>query len=389
MRIALFDSDRDLHHRLELMNGIETVDIMTQFGKDTNKSDAFIISDRLLTVDDVINYKKQMKNKIFVYLVRNQTRPETMKQIKLMCSTHGIIFIPPYFEGDKLSREIEKTLFPHSYEQQKGRSIAFFGTHPGVGVTTIAMGAADYISKKIDGRICVLNLNPWNEGIYDVEKGKSLDEIYTAIKNNSLNHDQLFQAFSKQNKFYTLQGNRDLKKIIHYDNKTISKLIEMSEELFDLVILDVGAHMENALSIQGMISADMHYLVTTQERKGLFSFAKTQEQIMDWLKFDPTQFLLIINKTSEERSLLPRTISKKLNIPLLLDIGRLDDVQIERIETRNKYISEVKKVEEPFAYLARGIIEEYGLNIKNDDKNTKSKGILSLFNTSRAAVKEG
>lgn len=138
-----------------------------------------------------------------------------------------------------------------------------------------------------------------------------------------------------------------------------------------------------------MISADMHYLVTTQERKGLFSFAKTQEQIMDWLKFDPTHFLLIINKTSEERSLLPRTISKKLNIPLLLDIGRLDDVQIERIETKNKYISEVKKVEEPFAYLARGIIEEYGLNIKNDDKNTKSKGILSLFNTSRAAVKEG
>ncbi len=389
MRIALFDSDRDLQYRLEILKGIESVEIMSQFeDRDINHIDVFIISDRLLTLDKVIHYKKQMDKKTFIYLVRNQTRPENMRRMKLMCSTHGLIFIPPYFEGD-LVREIEKNLFPHSYEYKKGRSIAFFGTHPGVGVTTIAMGAADYISKKVDGRIGVLNLNPWDEGIHEVEKGKSLDEIYTAMKNNSLDHDQLFQAFSKQNEFYTLQGNRDLKKIIYYDYKTISKLIEMSEELFDLVILDVGAHMENALSIQGMLSADMHYLVTTQERKGLFSFAKTQEQILDWLKFDPAHFLLIVNKNSEQRSILPRTISLKLNVPLLLDIGYLDAEQIEKVENNNKFISEFEKVEESFSQLAQGIIAEYGLTIKNDvNRNIKAKGILSLFN-SKAAVKEG
>jgi cellulose biosynthesis protein BcsQ len=389
MEIALLNSNRDLYQQLKNINGIELVEIMAQWEEVSKKYDVVIISDRLMSVDEVRTLKQQNVNKIFIFMVENQTKSEVLKQIKFMCATHNIHFIPPYFEGGKIAVEIEKILFPNSYSHHKGKVISFMSTHPGAGSTAVVLAAAESISKQIEGRIAVLNLNPWDEGVYEKEKGKSLDEIYTAIKNNSLDHDQLFQSFSKQREFYVLQGNRDLKKIIRYDHKTISRLIKMSEELFDLVLVDVGAHMENALSIQGMLSADMHYVVTTQEIKGIYSFSKTQEQIMDWLKFDPTHFLLIVNQVSNKRTTLPGVVSQKLNVPLLLEIQKVSAEQIESVENGNKFLSEIKETEEPFTLLSRGIIEEYQLPLKQRFKEQKNKGFFSIFGSSKTAVKEG
>jgi MinD-like ATPase involved in chromosome partitioning or flagellar assembly len=387
MKLGLFFPDSALQNLLEKTKGIESVEVFSLNEEAVKGIDVLILSDSLLAVMDLKEWKEKYSKKKIVYMVTNQSQAEPLKKIQLFCNTHGIHMIPPFDSKQQVVDEISRYLFPNSYQLKQGNKVVFMTTHPGAGGTSLALGVADEISNQTRAKVGVIHLNPWNEGTYEAISGKSIEDIYPLVKNNSISYDQLFQSFSKVNNFYVLQGNRDLKKILDYDPSAVKCLIQMTSEIMDVVLLDVGAYLDNPLAVEGVRNGDTHYLITTQEKKGLLSFHKTYAQILERLKLEPQHFYLIVNKFESHHSFTSKLLSQKMNVPLLIETPVVATEYREEIDNQEKLLSQINGANDSMQRLALGLIEQYEFEIKRQKKESNGWNPFRIKSLSNGGVK--
>jgi MinD-like ATPase involved in chromosome partitioning or flagellar assembly len=371
MKVQLFSADRELTKGVAGIQGVELVEVVSALNENSPQMDVYVISDTLFSLEAVREMKEQIPEKQWIYLARTQSNSE-LTRLQTICATAGILFVPPYHELNKTVRDIARHLFPHTFEMKMGNRVAFFASHPGVGATSVIQGVAHAVAELTDAKVGVLHLNPWNAGSYD-RSGKSLDEIYTDLKHETLSNDQLFQSFQLVHDVYVLRGNCDMTMMYRYEPKAIARLVEMTSELFDLVLLDIGAYLDAPTSIQGMISADLHYLVTSQERKGIETFIRTHEQILNWLPFDLQSFLLVVNKASDSYDLNPKALAGRFGLTLLQEIEEIRGTALAEVDAQSQTLDAVRATQDAIHAIANGLIANYELPLKNGPRKVQQR----------------
>lgn len=260
----------------------------------------------------------------------------------------------------------------------KNKIQVFFSSHAGVGATSIVHALADKISSLTDLKVCALHLNPYNEGLFDKKNGRSLDEIYIYLKNDQLTAEQLQSYFTKVDQFYVLQGNTDLVRIYEYKPEPIEKLIQLTNQIMDVVLLDIGPNLDNPMSIQGMLSGDVHYLVATQEEKAIHGFVKTYDQILSKFDFDVSSFYLITNKVHRSFSITPKFIAQKTRTKELLSIPRIQEEYLQGVDQQSEYLHADKKANKEIINLAKVLLKSIEIELEQQEP-VKKKSFFSML----------
>lgn len=385
MRCVCLTLDNVLIDKLKAKNIFETVDSSHELAHflslDINTCDVLIVSDQLVKYPQL----DQISNKTspycqICYLL--SSHPDS--HLSMNCLNNGVSLIPPQLSPDQKTEHILKLIFPEA-EKRTSKVISLFGSQPCTGVTSLTLALAKYLAS-LQVNVGVLGLNVNNSGDYFISKytGLYLDELKSYLSNRVFSEDQLTCSMSTIHNFKYLAGNRDIKKRLHYTTDEIEYLIQLARNAFDLVLIDSGAHFDNALTIQSLISSDLRFLVSTQSFRALNTWNLTFEQIIEPLGFNTGNFLMIVNRFKDNINLpKPKFLVEEYKISVLQAIPDLGDLGL--IAEQDKMLLtefQVKHYHMAVAKIAENICRLYGIPIQLR-KTEINKGILqklfSLF----------
>lgn len=284
-----------------------------------------LISDRIVDLELLPYMREKFREQTLFYVLSDKSSLRVSQQIEPVAHAQDINIIYPTQTHSQIIRHMETILKPGD-NADKSRVVAFYGTHPQVGVTSTVMSMASRVGSLTGTKIGVLGLNPWNPGDYFFRyNGNYLDELSTQLANKVLTPSQLFNSMGSCNSFYYLAGNRSIKKQFKYYAEEVRFLIDLAKEVFELVLIDAGAHFDNALSLQALATSDVNFLITNQQGWGHRFWTYSFEQIIEPLGFKKSDFLLILNKYQESAQLLTaKQIAQEYGLPLvryITDLG--------------------------------------------------------------------
>lgn len=383
MKLLLFVNDD------ELVNSISAAGLFSEImlQQDTNnlEEDSFdnydvvLISDKLVNIELLSYLREKFEHQIIFYMLNGHTPNGALQQIEPVAHAQDINLIYPAKTYSQIIKHMESIIKPGD-KVDKNRVVAFFGTHPQVGVTSTIMSLAARMGTLTGTKIGVLGLNPWNPGDYFFRyNGNYLDELSTQLANRVLTPSQLFNSMGCCNSFYYLAGNRSIKKQFKYYVEEVSYLIGLAKEVFDLVLIDAGAHFDNAMSLQALANSDVKFLVTNQQGWGQRFWTYSFEQIIEPLNYKKSDFLLILNKYQENAQLLTaKQIAHEYGLPLIryiTDLGQLG-ISAEHDKFLLQEYSD-PEYEKDITSLANTLIKLYSLPlVSNVAKETPKRSIF-------------
>lgn len=294
-----------------------------------DQPDVVLISDDIVNFDQLPFLREKFVQQSIFYLLHNQVPKGEFQKVELVAHAENINLIFPNQTSSQINKHLESILKPVD-NGDKSRVVAFFGTHPQVGVTSTIMSIASRMGMFTGAKIAVLGLNPWNPGDYYFQyNGIYLDELSTQLANRVLTTTQLLNSMGSYNCFQYLAGNRSIKKQFKYYVEEVSFLIDLAKEVFDLVLIDAGAHFDNAMSLQALANSDVKFLITNQQGWGQRFWTYSYEQIIEPLGYKKSDFLLILNKYQESAQLLSgKQIAQVYGLPLIRNITDLGHLGI-------------------------------------------------------------
>lgn len=307
-----------------------------------------------------------------------------MQNAVTTCLAHDIKHMHEDFTDKQTVDEIEQQLF-HKGTKNKRRVVSMFGSHSGSGVSTTILNVADLLAKRIEGKVVVLSLNPWDPSDYFLEyKGSYLNEIKIDLTTQNLSDDKFLGALHHyKDSFYHLAGNRDIKQQRYYTILEIEYLISRARDLFDVVLIDAGPHFDNACYAQSFIGSDLRFLITTQEPKGYEGyFPHIFEQLLAPLGSTSDDFFLVIN-----RFILSNTLATEKDIVDVLKMELLTSIPDEgflgssAISQKRLLLENgpTREYVESLLPIVRAIIGQYSLKKVEIEESTHSSGFLSMF----------
>ena len=253
-----------------------------------------IVDDRTISysqyMQDCFIYFKQVKSNF--YIVSDQ---DTYLSIYKSLSSYGVIVLPPQLTNTQIAQRICEATVDEDLPSKK--VTGFFGAGPGCGVSIVSQSVAKELADITGKNVALLALSG-NEGrdYVNTDGGSyGLSEIKDRLSNSILSLEELKAACIKSRNLYILPGEKNISKIRHYHPEHIEKLVDLSLETFDAVILNCGSKV-TGMSIGGLNSSGPKYLITTQSDRYFNSFRKLEEQIFSHLGISTTDFYLIVNK---------------------------------------------------------------------------------------------
>jgi len=241
-------------------------------------------------MQDYFIYFKQVKSNF--YIVSDQN---TYLSIYKNLSSYGIIVLPPKLTGTQIAQRICEATVD---EDLPSKSVTgFFGAGPGCGVSIVSQSVAQKLSNITGKNVALLVLSGSEGADYVKSDGGSygLSEIKDRLINSILSAEELKSACIKNENLYILPGEKNILKIRHYYPEHIEKLVNLSLETFDVVMLNCGNRV-TGMSIGGLNSSGPKYLITTQSDRYFRNFKKLEEQILSQLGISAADFYLIVNK---------------------------------------------------------------------------------------------
>jgi len=345
---------------------------------------SIVITNGLVPVDELQNVRKAYPSASIFYQLPQVTSLQQTKNIQTTCGAHNIIPLSEHLSPIQVAEEVEKVLF-NKENQTKNRVISFFGTHSGAGVSTTILNTADILAKKVNEKVLVLSLNPWDPSDYFLPyEGKYLSDLKIDLKTKGLTEEKLLQSVTKYDSFYHLAGNRDIKLQRFYKPEEIEQLIDLSKDLYDVILIDGGTHFDNAAFAQAYKQSDLKFLVTTQEPKGYRGYwPHVFHQLIEPIGGKTDEFLLILNQYLPEMSLITeKSLTEELDISLLATIpsqsiyGHMAIAQKKLLHT----LSINKEYKIALDTIANSIISRAKLTLKPvDDSDQKNTGILNKW----------
>jgi Flp pilus assembly CpaE family ATPase len=283
---------------------------------------AVIVDGQTVHYRDLPRIREHYPHQQIFYLLHNVTNQIMQKNIQTICATYSIHVLPDQWLPYQTAAEINRILFQHS-EVAPSRVVAFFGTHSGAGVSTTCLNVARFIGAKVEEKVCVLSLNPWDASDYFLPyQGQYLNDMKVELKSGTFNQQTLRSAVCKYSTFYHLAGNSDIKLQRYYKVEEIERLIRAALQEFDLVLIDAGTHFDNACYAQSYKMSDLKFLVTTQEPKGYRGyFPRIYQQLLQPIGVTTDEFMLVINQYQPDLSLITdKDLAEELDMSLLTNI---------------------------------------------------------------------
>lgn len=256
--------------------------------------DILIVDDRTISYSqyfqDCSVYFKQVKSNFYISSDR-----DSYLSIYKNLSSYGVIVLPPQLTGAQIASRICEATIDRDLPLKN--VTGFFGAGPGCGVSMVSQSVARSLAG-ITGKDIALLVLSGEEGVDYIKAGSGsygLPEIKDRLANSILSPEELKAACIKSGSLFILPGENNISKIRHYHPKHIEKLTSLSLKTFDAVLLNCGSRA-TGMSIGGLNSSGLKYLVTTQSDKYFNSFRKLEDQIFSHLGIAAADFNMIINK---------------------------------------------------------------------------------------------
>lgn len=188
----------------------------------------------------------------------------------------------------------------------------FHGADGKTGTTMITQSVAEYIAsrcRKLKSMMISMHGRPGTEYVDKV--GESIEGIRLHLDSKLLNITKLVEECRRSENFYMLGGVENIEKVRNYHPEMAVYLLENLSEVFDLVFVDSGNDIDNALAVGALECVDNRYCIVTQQESILRRY-ETVKPIYEKLGIDFTSY--IVNKYSDTDSYDLRYIEKRLNI---------------------------------------------------------------------------
>lgn len=372
----------------ELLASIPEVTFVAQIPKfDTSIScKAIVVDGGIFTYSELKGLRQGYPNIPIFYQIQRVTNELQTKNIQTICAAYEITTLSEYYSAEQVKEDVEEHLFRKS-DSRRNQIISFFGTHSGAGVSTTVLNVADLMAQKVNEKVLVLSLNPWDPSDYFLPyKGEYLSDLKIELKNNGLTEEKLQKAVhSYPSSFYHLAGNRDIKLQRYYHTDEISALLEVAKRVFNVILIDGGTHFDNAAFGQSYKQSDIKFLIATQEPKGFRGYwPHIFHQLLEPIGGKTNEFLLIMNQYIPDISLInEKGISEELDMSLLATIpnvnfyGPMAIAQKKLLHT----VTADKEYTLALETIINSIVTRVGLTIKPELQNEqKNKGIFkNLF----------
>lgn len=264
--------------------------------------DILILDDKVMPYSQYIQnyavYFKKIKSNLYI-----TSDIETYTTIYKKLSSYGIIVLPPELTGKQICDKVCSAVVERF---SVAKSIAcFWGAGQGAGVDMLSTSISQVLSD-ITGKDTVLLILNGDQGISYINPESitpGLSDIKDKLKNNILSGEELKNTCIKRRKLYILPGEKDIYSVRYYHPEDIEKLIHLSLEVFDIVLINCGS-VVTGMNIGAFNSASFKYLITTQSDRYYRNFKRLKDQIFSNLGIGTSDFSLIINKYIDSDGLL-------------------------------------------------------------------------------------
>jgi MinD-like ATPase involved in chromosome partitioning or flagellar assembly len=322
MNIALIGQDQELRDQLQRLPGVGTVYAMKNDQRAEHQQiletcGLIIVSDREVEVFQMEEMKKQYSHAEIVYLISYRADAAAAADIALVCARVGVSTLPPKRTIAQLVGDIGMRYLHWNGESSEasGKVIAILGTHAQTGVTATALSLAHAL---IEGsgrsiKVGVLGFNCHAPGdVFMHYTGSFLNELHA--QTDVLTTLELERHMYKHEcGFFYLAGNADMTKKYRYPTAAAEQIINMAKQLFDVVILDAGASVDNNLCLQALLMADMRIVMTVNQPSAVRQWGR-QREILQFVAPN-LSYTLLANKVKRESE--AKDLAQQLQLPLL------------------------------------------------------------------------
>lgn len=360
----------------EILSAFEQCGYFEQVEKVTESKylsgEIILMTEDAVGIDELFDLRLYHPHAEMFYMVSKENDFSSLKKIQMILdSTQIQLIMGHYSPHEAIEHIVQHFMVEHKEDQRQ--VVVFQGTHSGVGVTSTLLSLSKTLSDMTDQKIALLGCNAWDAGTQFMNySGEFMDQLKSRMTNQLLTADELTAAMVHQG-FYYLAGNRKSKLERFYTEDEIQFLIELARQTFDVILIDAGCHIDNTMSLQALKSADIKYLITTQQRKGLDRWKNMQSEIK--LSHD----YLILNKYRKLPELFtPKMISDELKTTLLASIPSLEAYgDIAEMTHKNLMDFHFSEYNEIIKMLAEGLISRLRLTIKPGLLDVEKKRKLS------------
>lgn len=381
MILNILSTDENLISQIDKSELFQSVTSITTL--DSASSECLIISDEIVPYAE-LSHNDFSKRKHVFYLMKNQFKANYEKNVKAVCEAKSIHLIPPRLTISQIIESIKEVIDP--FQEVENNVVSFISPLSNIGTTSTCLSVAKAISEHSQVKVGVLILNAWDDGTDHLKyKGKSLDEIKSRLSGSPelINDDTEKEVLSyfhsiKENSLYVLAGNRNTKMERLFTKEEIYSLINVSKQIFDVVLIDGGSHFDNINMYQSLKESGLRFLILNQQLKARRKFTQVYQDVLYPLGYKKDDFLLILNQF-ENKSHYPSTreIYNEVNVPLVTSITHSKNSLNAEMEQSILYSYDDIEYQESIHLIAKSISSV--LNLKVDFESAKKKKKIFSF----------
>lgn len=293
--------------------------------------DAIFIDGTTISYRELPEIRKFHPNISMYYKLHAVPTHAISKNIDVVCKGHNI---KPISEQYDIKQDVDIVIqdITNKDRVSSKRVISFFGTHSGAGTSSTVLNVARRLGETTKEKVLVLSLNPWDPSDYflNTYEGAYLNDIKVELRNKNFNEDKLKRSIYQTKYYAHLAGNRDIKLQRFYHPGEISHLIDVAKRCYDVILIDGGSHFDNACYAQAYLSADLKFLVATQEEKGYRNyFPLIHQQLLEPIQSQANDFILLLNKYQPNYTLInEKDLQEEMEMSLLTSIPNQDVVGV-------------------------------------------------------------
>ncbi len=230
--------------------------------------------------------------------------------------------------------------------------ISFYGADNKVGTTILAQSFAESLVKK-NKKVLFVAFTVDENCDYNNNRNVFIRNFKAKIESGILTSEDILRDAYRENNLYIIGGIGDLDESRDYFPKHGEYFLDVAKQVFDVIVVDNGAELNQGLAVAGLMNADDRFLVLTQQETVLNNY---ENKIKPFELLNLDFKVVILNKFAEYDPYSEGYILKRLNIKN--DILKIDLVEDERKMERERktFISmENKKVLKSMAKLEKKV----------------------------------
>lgn len=188
----------------------------------------------------------------------------------------------------------------------------FHGADSKAGTTMISQSVAEYIaSNNKDIKVMLISMHGRSGTDYIDRVGESIESIRLHLDNRLLNVEKLVEGCRRTDNLHMIGGVDSIEQVRNYHPDMAGYLLDSLIGVFDLIFVDTGNEIDNALAIGALERIEERYCVITQQESMLKRYEK-KKPLFEKLGISFSSY--IVNKHTSSDLYDLRYIEKRLNL---------------------------------------------------------------------------